>query len=1264
MSIGIKVRAEIAQLIGPDGKDITGDRILEFAIKQSEKNLQEIEAQVETLNKNIESTPFGTQGQRNFGTVASGALGSGAGAAAGLGASIGASALAGTRMGTMVGFLAGPKGAAVGALVGTVLGAAAGVYTFYKQTEDVNKKIAEMSGATVGAAMNTLQAQQEISDAFDAYYLKKIQEAKVQGDIAKAMELQVEYEGKRRQLSQVDMAAREALRNALTAGGPAADAARQGVSAAIETRFKDDDSAQLILPTIRATMDRLEKSNVLDKGNIDTINLELATNLDPIALNNLLTFIGDDTEKATAVMEIVGKFGGTFASEAANVLNLVQDNEALKAKILLDISTAGDQVDAQKAIDFVREVGKQGGVIKTDVILEYYSEDTDAKKELQDIFEKVDTQGVLTKEQAIAINPKLENPEAFNEEYFNMLPDSDKEQYVKTISMILNMPPAKLDADVEKWLSEAPPYGGSAFKNSSTPTKIAAYAQAQGFKVTKEMPSFDPTGNEEPAAPSGGGKKEDPYEDILKRLKNVRDASINAAGGAKELLRVLGSGKDIKIFDGIQQQLVGFGKEFADYISGLDEKTRKLFVTIKDGKVQLTDLGTAMQRAFLKAQVGEFQLGLLQSLESIKNKQTAYDKLRKMGLDYADAIEIAKNETLALAIATGAISTKELKEVIRLVKEVKERSQIDEAFDNVRKAIQDFAREANAKSFIQVNYSSMQQDAILNDDTLMAMAKLGLYGANEFKERLAQVMSTIEFKQSTFDKGFNMAMEAFAAKEKEIELKFKVKKDPYLDIIREAEEKISDIRNRAGGMDDLEADLERISWQEEEINKTYDTRLKALDEVDKANAKIAQRQKQQLSIADALSQGDIAAAARAVQEQRAQEAASASQKSRELLEKAREAALGAVTGQMNLNREQIELRIRDLKREIFNIEEDTLEPAQRQVELLERAEQAEIRSLEVLKRTKAEWEAIKNGIDLARTSSKEYENAMTAALSVVKDILDHWNEIEKPKTTVHTIVTQRSSEGSSEPAPVVTPKVDKGGKGIVDPPADPKTIVVDKNAQARETKAQVERREMQEWQKQQNQATAARVTASVGGAAMNDPLGLKNLIPPNVVQKVNDWGKGVQNTVTNWVKSILPTPKPAPVVKPAPKLSGPALQAALRKAGGGMVPRFAGGGKVGYYPMGGLIPYKANGGLFQSINTDTVPAMLTPGEFVVKRFAVEKFGAENLKAINNGTYSNGSVYNYNLSVNVKSESDPDKIARTVISQIKQVDSMRIRGNRI
>jgi hypothetical protein len=105
------------------------------------------------------------------------------------------------------------------------------------------------------------------------------------------------------------------------------------------------------------------------------------------------------------------------------------------------------------------------------------------------------------------------------------------------------------------------------------------------------------------------------------------------------------------------------------------------------------------------------------------------------------------------------------------------------------------------------------------------------------------------------------------------------------------------------------------------------------------------------------------------------------------------------------------------------------------------------------------------------------------------------------------------------------------------------------------------------------------------------------------------------------------------------------------------------GGSAPGFRMGGLIPYKAMGGLFKTVNTDSIPAMLTPGEFVVRRSAVENFGVDNLEKINDGTYNDGSVYNYNLSVNVKSESNPDQIARTVIDQIKRIDSQRIRGNR-
>ena len=114
--------------------------------------------------------------------------------------------------------------------------------------------------------------------------------------------------------------------------------------------------------------------------------------------------------------------------------------------------------------------------------------------------------------------------------------------------------------------------------------------------------------------------------------------------------------------------------------------------------------------------------------------------------------------------------------------------------------------------------------------------------------------------------------------------------------------------------------------------------------------------------------------------------------------------------------------------------------------------------------------------------------------------------------------------------------------------------------------------------------------------------------------------------------------------------------------------------RPGGLSMGGLVPkYFAAGGFARG--TDTVPAMLTPGEFVVKRFAVDKFGLNNLKSINNGSFdsknttqpvnnNSNSVYNYDISVNVaNSNAGTDDIARAVISQIRSIDNQRIKGQR-
>ena len=109
-----------------------------------------------------------------------------------------------------------------------------------------------------------------------------------------------------------------------------------------------------------------------------------------------------------------------------------------------------------------------------------------------------------------------------------------------------------------------------------------------------------------------------------------------------------------------------------------------------------------------------------------------------------------------------------------------------------------------------------------------------------------------------------------------------------------------------------------------------------------------------------------------------------------------------------------------------------------------------------------------------------------------------------------------------------------------------------------------------------------------------------------------------------------------------------------------------GGGGIGNMMMlskGGLVPsYFAQGGY--ASGTDTIPAMLTPGEFVMSKYAVQSQGADTMRAINNGSSVGDSVYNYSINVNVTSDSNPDEIARAVMAQIKSVDSQKIRGVRI
>jgi hypothetical protein len=137
-------------------------------------------------------------------------------------------------------------------------------------------------------------------------------------------------------------------------------------------------------------------------------------------------------------------------------------------------------------------------------------------------------------------------------------------------------------------------------------------------------------------------------------------------------------------------------------------------------------------------------------------------------------------------------------------------------------------------------------------------------------------------------------------------------------------------------------------------------------------------------------------------------------------------------------------------------------------------------------------------------------------------------------------------------------------------------------------------------------------------------------------------------------------------------------RAHIRLNSGGMA-RYANGGMM---PMNGVVPGTAN--------YDKINALLTPGEFIIRKESVEKYGRALFERLNKGMYKpsdlsaptfsvsapsySGNMQgaekskvmynsNYQINVNVKSDSNPEQIARTVTDHIKKVDAQRIRGNR-
>lgn len=634
---------------------------------------------------------------------------------------------------------------------------------------------------------------------------------------------------------------------------------------------------------------------------------------------------------------------------------------------------------------------------------------------------------------------------------------------------------------------------------------------------------------------------------------------------------------------------------------------------------------------------------LREQRKEIQNNSIAVSKLVNNGFDLASAMKAAEDPITAAAIATTKVKTKKWEDLVKAIKATQALLS--------KKEIQDLLRggkieQADKRSAITVStalnrlgWTAEQIDKVLSDqeftNTLAKDLQDGAINSNNLLNRLTQIqnlekldielnMTTKEGAAEEFQKKYDKVVGYLEAKKQTIEVNFQVKTANDEIIARKAEEAIAAIQYK---IDDFEAELTGIEDKEEKINEQYDKRKKALDDLTKANDSIQKQQKSQLTLADALSQGDIAAAARAAQELRAQRSQEMLQKQGEFLDRSREKSLERVTSANGRTRKQIEAEIKTLKQQVFDIEEKTLEPARERIRLagVEKAAALDSINAQILR-----WDVLAARVNEAKLKlTPEEMTAMEHQAGLIANLLENWDKI-KDKTATLTIVKKTIGE---EDGGVTTGDGGGNGGSTGGKPTEPTSAkaVITPMPVATAAKILNAKTALNNAAPGAASAAASATLAKAAGVVIGKTTA--DTAEKKIVSAVASAVKAVAGRTADSIERAVVAAKPKPVINPR-----------LMKSSGGMIKGYASGG----FAMG----------------TDIVPAVLTPGEFVVRKHAVQNFGVDRLKAINNGTYGGNSMYNYEVNVNVKSDANPDQIARAVMTQIKQIDSQRIRSTRL
>jgi hypothetical protein len=536
----------------------------------------------------------------------------------------------------------------------------------------------------------------------------------------------------------------------------------------------------------------------------------------------------------------------------------------------------------------------------------------------------------------------------------------------------------------------------------------------------------------------------------------------------------------------------------------------------------------------------------------------------------------------------------------------------------------------------------------------------------------------------------------------------------------------------------LSNDLTLIDKAAEEINEKYNKQEEALTKISQLNSEIAAQEKNRISLADALSQGDISAAAQIANEMRSTAADAASSRSGDLIAAARKAETEGLVSASGMTRAQIEAEQFKISQDSYALEQLRKKAQEAILKLEDQVyDITELREAKLLdiRKIETEIDGLRNKeladkqkiLDELQKEFDAQQKILDAALSKIEFQKLKWDEIQI-KLDAYKAKLKSATDGELTSMLDMVNKIAAAMAGLST--FNPNSAFIPPTGETPEQKAAREAAEKAALNATADATTAAAEAAAEAAAkaaedavenyealleaadtaAKNYEAAVAAGLPSGVIDNLAKIAAAAAKAAMDASAAVTKAADAAALAAAALEAAALAADAATKTNGSS---RSGSNNKFDVFAAsaGGLVPkYFATGG--KSIGSDTVPAMLTPGEFVMNKGATKAFGpmlaAMNgskfpsmlgsvgqssygsipslisnsfvtqsypqmsntsinpMTSMNSANVNNSStaVYNYNVGINVSgSNTNPQDIARAVMTEIKNVDAQRIRSQR-